>query len=167
MTRTLIALAVCALLAGCDSSTSPKTAATTTTTTKVANPAAQLEQAVRSALAANSRVSDYVLEHNAIPSYALESTSGPALAGMRGSAAQRKTGHITVRVLSDKVEVLSIELDPSFATATARVTEQSNVVPYRKGRALGKPVHAAEKARFVLHRVGSGSRFVVWSVASA
>lgn len=166
-TRIPIALAVCAVVAGCGSNSTPKTAATTTTTTTVANPTAQLEQAVRRVLTANARVSDYVLEHNAIPSYASESTSGPALAGMRGSAAQRKTGHINVRVLSDKVEVVSIELDPSFATATARVTERSSVVPYRNGRALGKPVHATEKARFVLHRLGSGSRFVVWSVASA
>jgi hypothetical protein len=167
MRRTLITLAGCALLAGCGSSSIPKTAATAKTTATVANPASLLEQSVRSALVANARVSDYVLEHNAIPTYASESTSGPALAGMRGSAAQRKTGHISVRVLSDKVEVVSIELDPSFATATARVSERSSVVPYRKGRALGKPVHATEKARFVLHRVDSGSRFVVWSVASA
>jgi hypothetical protein len=165
--RILIALAGCALLAGCGSSSTPKTGATTTITTTAANPTALLEQSVRSALVANARVSDYVLEHNAIPTYASESTSGPALAGMRGSAAQRKTGHITVRVLSDKVEVVSIELDPSFATATAQATERSSVVPYGKGRALGKPVHATEKARFVLHRVDSGSRFVVWSVASA
>jgi ABC-type uncharacterized transport system auxiliary subunit len=97
MRRALVALATCALLAGCGSSSTPKTTATTTTmtTTTVANPTVQLEQSVRSALAANTRVSDYVLEHNAIPTYASESTSGPALAGMRGSAAQRKTGHIT------------------------------------------------------------------------
>jgi hypothetical protein len=166
MRRPLTLLALCALLAGCGgggATTNTKTAVATTPP----NPTAELEQAVRTALQQNAKVSDYVLEHNAIPSWASQSTAGPVLAGMRGSAAQRKTGHVTVRVLSDRVEIHSIHLDPSYASATANVTERSRVVPYRHGRALGKPVAGNEHAHFVLHRVGNRTTFVVWKVAPA
>jgi hypothetical protein len=164
MRRLLPLLAVCALLAGCGGSAAHRPSPSTTNTA-TPNPTAQLEQAVRTALQANARASDYVLEHNTIPSWAGQSTVGPALAGMRGSAAQRRTGHITVRVLSSEVQVHSINLDPSYTTATANVTERSRVVPYRNGRALGKAVVGNERARFELHRVGNGTAFVVWKVA--
>jgi hypothetical protein len=86
---------------------------------------------------------------------------------MRGSAAQRKSGHITVRVLSNAVEIHSITLAPTYMTATATVTDRNSVVPYRRGRALGKAITTHEQAKFELHRVGSQTRFVVWSVAAA
>ncbi len=168
MSRASILLIGCALLAGCGSTTGHH--ASPTTSTAVAptpDPAAQLEQAVRTALQANARVSDYVLEHNAIPAGAAQSTAGPALAGMRGSAAQRKSGHITVHVLSNEVEIHSITLAPTYATATAIVTDRSRVVPYRRGRAVGKAITSKEQVRFELHRLGSGTTFVVWSVAAA
>jgi hypothetical protein len=167
MRRPFIVLLACALLAGCGAShgttstTKPNTRATTTT-----NPTAQLEQEVRAALQQNAKVSDYVLEHNAIPTWARRSTAGPALSGMRGSATQRRSGRITVHVLSDDVQVESISLAPSYSTATANVTERSRVVPFRDGHRLGKAVVGNEHARFTLHRTG-GTTFVVWSVGQA
>jgi hypothetical protein len=168
MRRALPALLACAVLAGCGGAShnttsttkeSPTTATPTTTT-------AQLEQAVRTALQQNAKVSDYVLEHNTIPAWARQSTDGPALSGMRGSAAQRHSGHITVHVLSDVVQVETINLAPSYATATADVTERSRVVPLRNGHRLGKAVVGNEHARFTLHRA-NGTTFVVWSIGRA
>lgn len=167
MKRALLILAGCMLLAGCGSGAHPTSVSSTSTATTTSNPTGQLQQAVRSALQENARVSDYVLERNAIPSWAGKSTAGPALAGMRGSAAQRRTGHLTVRVISNEVQVHSIDLDPSYATATATVTDRSRVLPYRNGRALGKEVKTTEKTRFELHRVGNTMSFVVWRVAQA
>ena len=164
--RPLTLLGACLILAGCGGAAHNTTTTTAPKSTVSLNATAQLEQAIRAALQQNARVSDYVLEHNAIPSWAEKSTDGPALAGMRGSAAQRRTGHITVRVISDEVQVRSIDLDPSYTTATADVTERSRVVPYRNGRALGKPVSGHEHAQFELHRVGGSTTFVVWKVAA-
>jgi len=163
-----LVLIICALLAGCGEARShTTTSAVTSRTTTVTNPTAQLEQAVRAALQANATVSDYVLEHNAIPASASQSTDGPALAGMRASAAQRQTGHITVRVLSNSIQIRSITLAPSYATATAIATDISRVLPYRRGRALGKVVTSSEQTRFELHRVDNTMSFVVWKVAPA
>lgn len=168
MRRALPILGGCTLLlAGCGSAAHPASVSTTSTTTPTPNPTAQLQQAIRTALQDNARVSDYVLEHNAIPSWAGKSTAGPALAGMRGSAAQRRSGHLTVRVISNEVQVRAIDLDPSYTTATAIVTDRSRVLPYRNGRALGKDVKSSEKTRFELHRVGNTMSFVVWRVAPA
>jgi hypothetical protein len=167
MKRALPAVIGCALLAGCGGAGhDPLTAAKRTNTTVTPNPTAQLEQAVRTALHANAAVSVYVLEHNAIPASASQSTAGPALAGMRGSAAQRKTGHITVRVLFNEVQIHSIQIDPSYETALATATDRSRVVPYRKGRALGKAITSSERTQFKLRRVGGATKFVVWSVAA-
>jgi hypothetical protein len=167
MRRTLPALLACLLIAGCGGGGSHTASTTTsTTTTTTVNATAQLEQGVRTALQQNAKVSDYVLEHNATPSWAGRSTAGPALSGMRGSAAQRSSGHITVHVLSDEVSVESINLAPSYATATADVTERSRVVPLRKGHRLGKAVVGNEHAQFTLHRA-SGMTFVVWSIGRA
>ncbi len=168
MRRALLILTACALLAGCGGAAHRTTTPiTTSTTTTAPDAAARLEQAVRTALQENAKVSDYVLEHNTIPSWARQSTAGPALAGMRGSAAQRRTGHVTVRVLSSEVQVHSVSIDPSYTDATANVTERSRVVPYRNGRALGKAITGNERARFELHRLGNGATFVVWKVAPA
>jgi len=169
MRRTLPVLLACALLAGCGGAGShitSTTKASTTTATTTADSTAQLEQAVRTALQENAKVSDYVLEHNAIPTWAPHSTAGPALSGMRGSATQRNSGHITVRVLSDEVHIESISLAPSYTTATANVTERSRVVPLHNGHRLGKAVVGNEHAQFTLHRA-SGMTFVVWSVGRA
>lgn len=158
----------CALLAGCGGGEHHNTASkTSTVAVTTVNPAAQLEQAARLALQENAKVSDYVLEHNAIPSWASRSTAGPALDGMRSSANQRKGGHITVRVVSSAVQIHSVALDPSYAEATANVTERSRVVPYRNGHPLGRPMELIEPARVQLHRVGSGTTFVVWKLAPA
>lgn len=168
MRRALTALLACALLAGCGGAShhATGTTANTTTATTAADSTTQLEQAVRTALQQNAKVSDYVLEHNAIPPWARQSTAGPALSGMQGSAAQRSSGHITVHVLSDVVQVETVNLAPSYATATANVTERSRVVPLRNGHRLGKAVVGNEHAQFTLHRAG-GTTFVVWSVGRA
>ena len=60
----------------------------------------------------------------------------------------------------------SIDLDPSFATATALVADSQRVRPYGyDGRPLGHAVRLDEHARVELHRVNRSLRFVVWKVS--
>lgn len=165
MRRTLIALAVCALLAGCGSSSTPKTAATATTTTTVANPTAQLEQAVRSAIKSNGELSNWVLWHNAVPSWATQSTRGPALVALRQAAAARSAQHLRMLGISPRFDVVAIALDPSYLQARATVKEQGEVRPYQHGKPLRHAIKVDDVARLELRRVGA--RFVVWKVEAA
>ncbi len=166
MRRALIPLAVCTLIAGCGgSSGSTRTTGRTTTPTPKASPTAALEQAAHSALEQNHTLSAYVLAHNAIPSWASQSTAGPALTAMRSSAAQRRAGRVEVRVLTSAVEIRSLHLDPSYASATASVVERSRVRVYQRGRAVGGVRSLNEPARVELRRVGNIPAFVVWKLA--
>jgi hypothetical protein len=166
MRQTPLILLVCGLIAGCGGG---ERRATNSPTKSVAtaNPTAELEQAARTALEQNAKVSDYVLEHNAIPSWASQSTAGPALAGMQSSASQRKSGKVSVRVLSSAVEIRSVQLDPSYLSATASVVERSRVRVYQQGRSVGGIRALNEPARVELHRVGNKTAFVVWKLAPA
>src|SRR5438128_273743 len=83
--------------------------ATTTETSEVA-----LERGVRFALTRNRRLSVYVLWNNKIPAWAERSTRGPALAGLRSAAADRRRRGVRVQLLSDRFQVISIRLDPSY-----------------------------------------------------
>ena len=68
-------------------------------------------------------------------------------------------------MLSDKYRILSVQLNPSFATATAIARGLQRVQPYgRDGHPSGHAVSLNEKARIELHRLGSTNRFVVWKV---
>jgi glucose/arabinose dehydrogenase len=157
-------------LAGCSSgshqanstTTSPSTSEATTST----QPDAQaLERAARAALDANHKVSIFVLWHNRVPAWALRSTDGPALASLRSAAATRRSRGVRARLLSDRRRVVSLTLDPSYASATAVVVDRQRVQPSeRNGKPLGRAVVLNERATYELRRIGSSRRFVVWRV---
>ena len=161
----ILVVFVLAIAAGCDGgndevATQPPPATTTSETGK-----ATLERAARSALSENRRLSIYVLWNNKIPRWAERSTRGPALAGLRTAAADRRKRGIRVRLLSDRFQVLSIRLDPSYARATAIARGRQRVRPHSlNGEPAGRSVELNEKARIELRRLGHTNRFVVWSV---
>lgn len=171
MRRVLILTAVVPTLAlvasGCGGAGKTSTTASHngSTTTSVSQPGtpAVLEQAVRTALNENGRLSTYVLWNNTIPSWASHSTAGPALAGLTGSALGRRKQALRVRSLSNKVQVLAVQLDPSYTSATAMVHDHELVALYTHGR-RGRTVTLDERDRIVLHRLGQAMRFVVWEV---
>ena len=86
------------------------------------------------------------------------------LNGLRSSASGRRARGLRIRSVSQRVEVMSIALDPSYLLATARVRESGRIVPYRNGHRLGRSVALNEVARVELHRVANTDRFVVWEV---
>ncbi len=70
-----------------------------------------------------------------------------------------------MRLLSDRFQVISIRLDPSYAEATAIARGRQRVRPYRlNGKPAGRSVKLNEKARIELRRQGRTNRFVVWRV---
>lgn len=161
---TALTLTTILLLTGCggdNDSTLPSTQPTTTAT----NPTAALKRGVRSALTENRRLSIYVLWNNKIPAWATQSTRGPALAGLRTAAADRKTRGVRVKLLSDRFQIRSIDLNPSYTEATAIVQGRQHVQPSRtNGQPSGRAVTLNERARIQLHRLGKTDRFVVWKV---
>lgn len=165
----ITALIATVLLTGCGGSkhSSPPAHTTSTDAPTEQNPARALRAAARSAVRGNARLSNYVLWHNQVPAWAARSTGGPALRALASSAAGRRAQDVRIRSLSQKVEVLSIDLDPSFLVAAAKVRESGRVVPYQHGRRTGRAIHLNELAKVELHRVGTSTRFVVWRVARA
>jgi hypothetical protein len=167
--RTACALAALTLgAAGCGggSDTTPAAAPQHSRTTSATNATADLENAARTALRENGRLSIFVLSHNRIPTWATQSTRGPALAALRASAATRRRQGVRVRSLSDRLEVIDVRIDPSFATATATVRDRQRVLPYRHGRPDRPTRTLDERVRVELRRVGREVRFVVWTVRS-
>jgi hypothetical protein len=161
-----LALVLCLFVAGCGGASGHATiAATQTTSTAQTSPAAALEQAARTAIEQNAKVSDYVLSNNAIPSWASQSTAGPALAGLRGSAAQRKEAKVRVRVLASSVRINSIQLNPSYLSATASIVYEGRVRVYKNGHPERRTIRLKEPAHVALHRIGNETTFVVWRVA--
>lgn len=164
----LLVLIGCALFAGCGSTRShTASSATKSTAATIPNPTARLEQAVRQAVASNASLSNWVLWHNSVPAWAVQSTAGPALAALRGSAAERQHQHLQMLGISPHFDVLSVTLAPSYTAATVIVRERGNVRPYRNGKPLGRPIKVDENARLELRRSGTALRFVVWKVESA
>lgn len=167
MTRrlgTVLIVFLVAIAAGCDGgdgelATQPPPATTPTTASEAA-----LRQSVRTALAENRHLSIYVLWSNRIPIWARRSTRGPALATMREAAADRRKRGIRVRLVSDRFQVLSIHLDPSYARATATARGRQRVRPHVNGKPGAQVVKLDEKARIELRRLGRSLRFVVWRV---
>jgi hypothetical protein len=164
----LLGYIAAAVLAGCgggDDSTTSRSS-TTADTTVTSSPAV-LERAVRSAIEEDHRMSVRVLWTNRVPRHPT-ATAGPALAMLRRSAAQRRREHIRVRVVSERFRILRLRLDPSYTSATATVLDVQRTQPsHAHGKPLGEPVRLTERARLVLHRVGSEPRFVVWKVTLA
>ncbi len=161
---TMAVLVAALAVAGCGDSKAPGTVASTqaTTTSRQATPAV-LEQAVRNALSTNGRLSLYVLQNNKIPSWASQSTGGPALAALASSAATRQKQRVQVQTLSERFQVLAIHLEPSYTIATAKVQDRQRVVLYMHGR-RGHTTTVNERDRVVLHRPGQAPQFIVWEV---
>jgi hypothetical protein len=168
MTRRLGAVLIALLLviaAGCDGGDDGEVATQPpSTTTSPVTGEADLRQAVRTALDKNRRLSVFVLWNNRIPAWAERSTRGPALAALRTAAVDRRTQGIRVRLLSDRFQVLSIRLDPSFTRATATASGRQRVRPYVNGKRGARTVDLNERARIELRRLGDTMRFVVWRV---
>lgn len=166
----MIALALCggcALLTGCggaahDTATT-RSSTTSSSTTATLDATAQLEDAVREVLKANGRLSVYVLWNNKVPSWASRSTRGPALTDLVASAKSRGKQGIRVRSLSAKVQVLAVQLAPSYTSATATVHDRERVALYKHGR-RERTVMLDERDEITLHRLGQARRFVVWEV---
>lgn len=162
-----IVAAVVIAVAGCSTSKNSTPRSTSSPTTSSATDKqtgrAVLENAVRVALNMNNELSGYVLWNNTIPSWARESTAGPALATLTASAAARRKQGIRVKPLSAHLKVLSIQLAPSYASATATIASDERVAVYRHGR-LEHADAGSEQDRLVLRRVGQAVRFVVWEV---
>jgi uncharacterized protein YceK len=170
MRRAMSALLACALLAGCGgagSHTTSTTKASTTTATTPISATAQLEQGVRHAITLNSELSNWVLWHNIIPTWAARSTGGPALTALRSAAAARRHEHLQMLGVSPQFRVVSITLSPSFTQAVAVVLVKGEVRPYRHGKLLGHAIKVNEKAQLDLRRTGTTSTFVVWKVGAA
>ncbi len=168
MTRRLGAVLIALLLAiatGCDGGDGEVATQPPPTTTSPQTDEAALEHAVRSALDRNRRLSVFVLWNNRIPAWAERSTRGPALTALRGAAEDRKKRGIRVRSLSDRFQIISIRLDPSYTHGTAIVRGHQRVRPYRRdGVPVGRPVELNERARIELRRIQATGRFVVWRV---
>jgi hypothetical protein len=164
----LLGCIAAAVLAGCDGGDDSTTSRSSTTAeTPAKSTPVVLERAVRSAIEEDHRMSVRVLWTNRVPRRPT-ATAGPALAVLRRSAAQRRREHIRVRVVSERFRILSLRLDPSYTSATATVLDVQRTQPsHADGKPLGKPVRLSERARLVLHRVGSQPRFVVWKVTLA
>jgi hypothetical protein len=151
-----------AIAAGCDGGNEENATQPSPTTTTPETGQAALERAVRSTLTANRRLSVYVLWNNRIPSWAERSTRGPALAGLRSAAVDRRERGIRVRLLSDRFQIVSISLDPSYTSATAIARGRQRVRPHRlDGKPAGRSVELSERARIELRRLGRTNRFVV------
>jgi len=159
----LVAILV-AIAAGCDGGDGEVATQTPPPTTSPETGEAALKDGVRQALRENDRLSGYVLWSNRVPAWATRSTRGPALATLRRSAADRRTRGIRLRTLLNRLEITSIELDPSYTTATAVVRSIQRVRPYSRGTPLGRAIKLNERASVELRRLGAGGRFVVWRV---
>lgn len=170
MTKTLatalpLTLTLIALVTGCGGDSKDSAPTSTQTATTATNPTAALKRGVRSALNENRRLSIYVLWNNKIPAWANQSTRGPALAELRTAAADRKRRGVRVKLLSDRFQIRSIVLNPSYAEATAIVQGRQRVQPSRaNGQPSGRAVTLNERARIQLRRLGNTDRFVVWRV---
>ena len=167
MTRRLGAVLIALLLAvgsGCDGGDGEVATQPPLTTTTPGTGEAALKRAVRTALSGNRRLSIYVLWNNRIPAWAESSTRGPALAALRAAAADRRRQGIRVRLISDRFQVISISLDPSYARATATARGRQRVRPHVNGRPGARTVELTETARIELRRLGTLNRFVVWRV---
>ena len=163
-TAILLAATLLALAAGCGGG-GKKTATQPPATTTGKSSEATLNRAIRVALAANRRLSIYVLWHNTLPPWAARSTRGPALASLRAAARNRQSRGVRVRVLTSRRQVASIRLDPSYLRASAIVVDRQRVQPSGpSGHPLGRTVALNERARYELRRVAGSSGFVVWKV---
>lgn len=157
-------LAFAVIVGGCGGGSATPPATKTSTTTAVRDPTVLLNGAVRQALHKNYELSGYVLWHNIVPASALQSTRGPALAALRGSAAQRRKSGIRIKPVAGGLTIVSVSLDPSLTKATAVTLASGRVRPYEGGKAEPRTIAVHERARVQLRRLDSSKKFVVWKV---
>jgi hypothetical protein len=163
--RLVLLAALTLLVAGCEGAKSHAApTAIRDSKTSQGNERAALLKAVRTAVAANARLSGVVLWTNVIPSSADRSTGGPALASLRSAAAGRRKQGIRIRTLSEHTQVLSIDLKAPYTQATVVVRARETLAPYKAGRRLGRAINLNERARIELRRSDHANRFLVWSV---
>lgn len=160
----LLLLTVVAMLAACSDKAPPAGTNPSPTTTGQEIDVDALKQAVREALEENDRLSGFVLWMNRVPAWATKSTRGPALAAMRKAAADRRERGIRIKSLESTLEISSIRLDASYASAVAIARSRQRVRPYEDGQPLGRAIKLDERARIHLHRLDDSQRFVVWEV---
>lgn len=160
--------AIAIFAAGCGGGGSHAGMSTSTpaTTADRVSEQARLENAVRLAVQQNFKLSLYVLWHNAVPAWASRSTGGPALAALRASATTRRGRGIRIRPVKTALRVRAVQVDPSYATATAVADSKQRVRPYEAGKPQPKLIALHERARLTLKRVGSSERFIVWKAVS-
>lgn len=160
-------ISLCALgAAGCGGGGTHADSASSTSAARTTNqPAAPvvLEDAARKAVNENHALLTRALVTNRVPANP-EGTAGPALAVLRSSAAGRRTQKIKVRVLSETFRVHSVQLDPTYTTATVSVVNVQRLQVSRDGKSSA-PSTVREHVRLLLHRIGNSDRFVVWKVA--
>jgi hypothetical protein len=163
--RLPLALAAAAVLASCGGSDAPQSGSSSTPgATTQTDPRTRLEQAAREAVRRDYSESVRSLWTNRVPARPAAS-SGPALAQWRRSVATRRKRGVRVRMLSERLRIESVRLDPSYERATALVVANQRVLPSnRNGRPLGRSVVLNERARIDLRRVGRSDRFVVWKI---
>lgn len=164
----VVTLFTAGLLAGCsggsDGNATPPTTTNAPTSTETADVEAALREAVRKAILVDHQMSVRVLWTNTVPARP-PATAGPALETLRKSVADRRSRGIRVRLVSERFRIVSIRLDPSYARATAIVSDFQEAQPYgRDGRPIGRAVVLNERVELDLRRVGRSSRFVVWKV---
>jgi hypothetical protein len=167
-TRSLLVLISVALLAaGCGGSKGSVgiTSTTDAKATSMQTSEALLKAAVRSAIRANVQLSLYVLWHNQVPSWATQSTRGPALKALRDAAATRRRQDISIKNLSGHYTIVSLSLAPSYMTAVAVVRDTRRVAPFKGGHRLGRAIVGTDHSRVQLRRVSNSQRFIVWSVS--
>lgn len=160
----VISVTVAILVGACGSSRSQSgtTTKSDAPTTNTHNFSAALEKAVREAIAKNHTLLTSTLWTNRVPAHP-PATAGPALAYLRKAVAERQKQGVRVRVLSDRFRVLSVQLEPTYTTATATVLDAARVQPtHLNGRPLGRPSSISERVRLELRRVGTTTSFVVW-----
>ena len=157
-------LVVALAAAGCGNGSKNPRSTNTSTSSTANDPTAALNLAVRNALRKNYQLSGYVLWHNAVPASAQESTRGPALAGLRASATQRRKSGIRIKPITGRLTIVSVSIDPSFAKATAMTVATGRVRPYEGGKAEPRTISVQERARVQLRRLGTAKKFVVWKV---
>jgi hypothetical protein len=160
----LVALGIVVVLAGCGGG-GRAALSTATLTASVDSSRATLLRAIRATIAANDRVSGLSLWTNIVPAAAVRSTGGPALSQLRAAAAQRRKQGVRIRTAAERRRIVSITLDPSYASAVAVVDARERLVPYRGNTRSGRAINLNERARIELRRVGRTSRFRVWKVS--
>lgn len=163
--RLPLALAAAVVLASCGGADAPQSGSSTRpAVTAQTDPRTRLEQAAREGVLREYSESVRSLWTNRVPARPA-ATGGPALAQWRRSVATRRKRGIRVRMLSQRLRIESVRLDPSYERATALVVAHQRVLPSdRNGRPLGRSVVLNERARIDLRRVGSSERFVAWKV---